>query len=68
MEAAEKKEFGEKGILKAEIFLFMILSKLRPQRGKHHSVDRGYQQCLGLRGTIHGSEHGPCFEGASFKR
>lgn len=68
MEAADKKEFGEKGILKAEIFLFVILSKLRPQRGKHHSVDRGYRQCLGFRGTSHGSGHGPCFEGASFKR
>lgn len=48
MEVADKKKFGEKGILKAEIFLFMILSKLRPQRGKHLSVDRGYQQYLGM--------------------
>lgn len=52
MEVADKKKFGEKGILKAEIFLFMILSKLRPQRGKHLSVDRGYQQYLGLQGPV----------------
>lgn len=46
--AAHKKGFGEEGILKAGIFLFMALSNLGPQRGKHHSVDK--QRVLAVSG------------------
>lgn len=69
VEAADKKGFGEEGILKADISAFMALFKLRPQRDKHPSVDK--QKVLaasGALGSSHGSGPGPCFEGASFQR
>lgn len=66
VEAADKKGFGEEGILKTGISPFMVLSKLRPQRDEHHSVDKqGIGSIWGF-GSRHGSGHGPCFEGASF--
>lgn len=67
VEAADKKGFGEEGILKAGIFFFMALPKLRPQRSDHRSVDK--QRVLAMFGALvfsHGSGYDPCFEGASF--
>lgn len=49
-------------------FCFMTFSKLRPPRGKHHSVDKqGVLAVSGALGSSHISGDDLCFEGTSFQ-